>query len=252
MNLGRRTGLEASLDGRIELLDSRAEFRFLFLFEGTHVALSIRAAREALYQDPPDEEIRRAIWREAILRFGDCPETGNAADWRVILTWLAFPGVRRTVRQISERFGVDRDDVEAETALAVLAALEAVDPESPSIGGDLLRFCRGKAWAYGRRFSREHSCGDLATMAADQIDSCPSARNGVKAAKIWPVLPSLVHSDEVAPRTSSTVLRQRVEGERIGSIAERLGLREIVLSRLAEDRGRLVGRLFLHPEDGRR
>lgn len=255
MSPSRRSGLEASLDRCVELLDSGAEVRFPVLLEGARAAFSIREAREALYQDPPDQDVRRAVWREAVLRCGGCRgvETGvSAADWKAVVTWLAIPGLRRVVRRVAECFGADRDDVEAEAVLAVLSALETVDPESPSVGGDLLRFSRSRAWAYGRKFSRELSCGDLANVAADRGDPGLSARERAEGTGIPQAPQGLVHSGTVVPKRPSARFRQRVEGERIGSIAERLGLREIVLGRLTEDHGRLIARLVLRSEDRHR
>ncbi|MFJ2775352.1 hypothetical protein [Kitasatospora sp. NPDC087315] len=213
------------------------------------VRLSPSEAREALYRTQPSVSLRRSIWRQAILsarQEGAEQGATHGMPWRLLVVWLVLPGLSRTIRHVCERFRASRVDVEAEAMLAVLEALETVDPERPTAGHDLIKFARNRAWSYASRVSREVPAADVRAVAAAPF-AHRSVDEEVAAVQGWElhIAPPNRPEGLCAP-LRFTVSPRRVEGERLGSLAERLGLRDVVFRARRPGEGSLIGTLSLH------
>ncbi|WP_345023233.1 hypothetical protein [Actinomadura keratinilytica] len=143
------------------------------------------------------------------------------------------------------RFGVDRRDLEATLVTGLLEALETVCPDEPDIGGALIKAAVGKAWKLARQSARVTHVADIASVAA--------AHQGTEHPSCGPV--ESEWAVEVTPlnrrRGLSAPLRftacpHQVERKRLGMLAERFGLHDIVY-RARRPRGAPVGTLSLRP-----
>ncbi|KEF07049.1 MULTISPECIES: hypothetical protein [Streptomyces] len=214
------------------------------------VRLSPQAAREALYRPGHDEALRTVLWRQAIIEARREPRGGNGPG-RLLLVWLAIPGVYRNLYRIVHRLRVERIDLESEAALAVLAALEVVDPDTPDPGGPLVKEAVNRMWAYANRVVREIPHVDIAAFAeARNATSLPEQQPC--PADGWELhLTPPPRRDELAATLRFAESRTRQEGERLGALAHRLGLPDLVYRARRHEEADLIGTLVLRPAGAR-
>ncbi|MGW7516938.1 hypothetical protein ACWGJ2_15230 [Streptomyces sp. NPDC054796] len=230
--------------------------------------MSPQEAREALYGVCPEGLTRDMVWRHAVMAArrdkaevppgaggGSGSDAGVRTDaepadaGRLFAVWLAAPGLRRTVYRLTTQFPVDRDDLEAEAVLALLEALEAVDLARPDVGAQVVKGAANRMWAYAKRVRHEVPVVDIAGMAAAREAAVTSAQGPVPApAESWELHiepPSGVGG--LASTLRFTESRNRREGVRLGALAGRLGLKDVVFQARRPGAGPRIGTLALRP-----
>lgn len=203
------------------------------------VRLSVDQARDAVRGVGGDTSLRDAVWREAILAAQrKVPEDEMG---RLFAVWLAEPWMRRVLSMISTRLRVSHEDLEAEMVTSFLEGLTTTDAELPGAGEGLLKYAASRAWSEARSGAREIATENPSVFAQpDDLDLFP--RDG------WEL--------EISPPASENGLSApirfisspaQVEGERLGTLAHRLGLMDIVYRARRPDEGRPIGTLSLRP-----
>ncbi|GAX58304.1 hypothetical protein SO3561_09876 [Streptomyces olivochromogenes] len=173
---------------------------------------------------------------------GETEGVGGASV--LILVWCTVPRLRRAVWRISSRLPTDRADLEAEVVQGVLEGIREVDPPAPGAAERLMRAASGRAWRLACNTVQERLVPDLANVAAvpralPYEDRHPS--------------PWVVHitppdrADGLAAPIRFTTSKQRIEGQRLGALAEGMGLRHVVHRARRPGPGRRIGTLSLAP-----
>ncbi|GAA2083155.1 hypothetical protein GCM10009759_01030 [Kitasatospora saccharophila] len=201
------------------------------------------AARDLAYRPAPEEG--REVWAGAIRRAqrSQRPE----GEWSTYLVWLCSPVLRRTVWKVSGRLAADRRDVEAEAVTGLLDAVPDADPDHPEASRWLARRAARRAWDAAKSAWPERP-DEEAVLIADR----KALRDGTPApARPWEPDWELAisppdRSDGLAAQLRFTVSPTVREGERLGALAERMGLAEVVW-RARRPRGPVVGTLSLRP-----
>ncbi|MFI9462948.1 hypothetical protein [Streptomyces xiamenensis] len=118
-----------------------------------------------------------AIWRQAVTEARETADgDGHGDAKRLLVVWLLLPGLYRNLHRILNLWqGIDRDDLEAEAALAVLAALDEANPDDPDIGGFLVKRAVNQMWAYAKRVTREVPVIDISVLAEARRIALPPA-----------------------------------------------------------------------------
>lgn len=197
--------------------------------------LSLEATRNKLYEFPGDGTVQQSIWRTVVaLAQDDAP----GGDWRLRTAWLAIPALHRTVQRVSRRLGPERTEVEAEMLAALLAELQTIEPEQPDPGSRLLKAARNRAWSAARRLP-EVPVADVALQAALQQRSHPDL-------ELQP------HEGALNPPLRVTMPKSRVEAMLLKAMADRIGLRRLVIAAARTQRGPRIGTLSLRLQGGSR
>ncbi|MEV7288550.1 hypothetical protein AB0O01_29065 [Streptomyces sp. NPDC093252] len=214
---------------------------------GRGAPLTLHEARRLLYDRSTHPTERNALWRQIAVRSHD---TTDHADWPPAAVWLGLPGLFRTAHRITRDFGAERDDVEAELITCYLEALAEVrereadpggraggsdpgeaggggspltrdpaalgadlGPHALDLGGHVLRSACSRAWTLFRTARPEIAVDDIETHGRRETDVCGP----------WQV-------DYDPPGLSATVRflvpAERIEGVRIGALAQAWGLAE--------------------------
>ncbi|MFG3527488.1 hypothetical protein ACGF8B_12145 [Streptomyces sp. NPDC047917] len=215
-------------------LNGRETAPGLWLDDGSGVvgtSLSPARARPILYDRSVDPAVRTSLWRQAVvLAQADADRSG----WPLCVVWLALPGMRRTVFRIKDRFGTAREDVEAELVTACLEALRGAGPETADPGSVLLRSACTQAWNSARRARAE--------TAVEDVDAVAGARHGANGD--WQVDFERAESPAgLRAPLRITVPAGRIEGVRVGALAQEWGLTDAVDDARRLRRGRRVGTL---------
>ncbi|GGP36770.1 hypothetical protein [Streptomyces abikoensis] len=202
--------------------------------------LSPAEARNALHGVPSDEGLRNSIWSSVITR-ARRDDTARS-DWQLYAAWLAIPALRRTVHEVSSRLGSERSEVEAEMLVALLEELETAEPEQPDPGLMLLKAVRTRAWRAARRLP-EVAVAD--TTVTEAFRRGPG--HGVEL-----YVPAPVRRGKSLAPLRITMSRSQREGELLGAVAHRLGLRDLVSAAAGTRRGHRIGTLPLRQKGGPR
>ncbi|MFK0192508.1 hypothetical protein [Kitasatospora sp. NPDC090308] len=210
---------------------------------GDRRLLDPAAARDLAYRPGPEEG--RAVWARAIrlAQRSQRPE----GEWSTYLVWLLSPALRRTVRKVSDRLAADRRDIEAEAVAGLLEAVPDVDPDHPEASRRLLGRAAGRAWAAAKSARPERPSRDAAAIADRH-----ALRDGTSAdAQPWQPGRELAIGSPDRPDGPAAQLRFTAsaavrEGERLGALAQRMGLAEVA-GRARRPRGPVVGTLSLRP-----
>lgn len=215
------------------------------------VRLSPQECRNALYGARRDENLRTAIWRQAVIEAQREPRGGDGTG-RLLAVWLAIPGLYRNLYRILRRLRVERSDLEAEAVLAVLTALDAADPARQDTGGRMIKEAVNRMWAHAGRVTREVPVVDVAAFAearnaADPPEERPQPPEG------WEVhLTPPPSRDGLASTLRFSESRTRREGERIGALAHCAGLPDVVFRARRHEEAERIGTLVLRPAGARR
>lgn len=244
-------GLFALIDSR--LLGAHGDVRpSLSVSVGRQtVLLSPEESRKALYGPRRNGTLRAAVWRQAVTEARREPEDGEGRG-RLFVIWLALPGLYRNMYRILRQWPIERADLEAEAVLAVLAALEVADLDSPDMGGRVIKEAVNRMWAYANRTRREVPVLDIAAFT--------EARNAKVSSEepAWPVDGWALHltppprGDGLCATLRFAESRTRREGERLGALAHRAGLSELIFRARRHEEADLVGTLVLRPVGARR
>ncbi|MFD5929757.1 hypothetical protein [Streptomyces sp. NPDC060333] len=214
--------------------------------------LSALAARRALYGRSADPWLREEIWRGAVdAAQGD---TGAGGSDRLLALWLALPAMRRTLYRIAIRWSIDRRELESESLLALLTALEDVDPQTQEAGRALLRPAINRVWAFARARTRERPVADIAALATAHFSvEAPSESPVSDWLDGWELRVSPpARPDGLSATVRFSVAPDRLESFRLGALAGHLGLGEIVHRARRPSEGSRIGTLSLRPAGGRR
>ncbi|WP_159037193.1 hypothetical protein [Streptomyces specialis] len=219
---------------------------------GQHtVRLSPDESRKAMYGPQRDEALRTAIWRQAVTEARREPEDSDGTG-RLLVVWLALPGLYRNLHRIMCRLRVERADLEAEAVLALLAALDTADPDSPDTGGRLIKEAVNGMWAYANRVRQEVPVADIAAIAEARNATAPPEEQP-RPADGWELhLTPPPRSDGLAATLRFAESRARREGERLGALAHRAGLPDLAFRARRHEDADLIGTLVLRPLGARR
>jgi len=199
--------------------------------EAMPAAATVRGMR-ALLQDPATGPlVRDAVWRTVV---SNARAVGQ--PWPLLAVWLTTPGLRAAAYRLHRRAPADLRDAQSEVLLGFLEALNTVELGSVDIGITLWRQanrCTSKALRQTRRSVAVENI-ELATPPKIDHDRTSS--------------PARQHHRRIHAASEHTD-RQRLEGERLGAVADRMGLRYRLCVRQP---GALIGVLRVTPAQGTR
>ncbi|MGW7082204.1 hypothetical protein ACWGH2_01715 [Streptomyces sp. NPDC054871] len=198
------------------------------------LAGTLQEARALVHGPLRHEAEAQRIWSDVISEAATDPGGGPSA---LLLVWFAVPRLRRTVRRISSRLPADRFDLEAESALGVLEGVHEVDPLVSGAGEVLMRAAASRAWRLATRTLPERSVPDPAVLPSWDAYAVPCAVH------ITP--PDRAEGLAAPIRFSAS--KERMEAERLGALAEGMGLRDVVHRACRRRPGDRIGTLTLHP-----
>ncbi|MFD9537659.1 hypothetical protein [Streptomyces sp. NPDC060010] len=246
MALIRWNGIHEAIEEHVRQSTFFRRTRLLVPVGAGRVALAPSEGRDVVYGVQGDGALRAALWQLVVREARG--EGAQEEDWRMYAVWLAAPGLSRTAFRVASRMGAERKDVEGELLLGLMEEIRGCDPDGPDVGARVLRAVHGRVWAYARAGRqemavaevpdqqaswdplRERSCGDPDELWALEV-SRPQTAEGLSATLRF---------------TESATCR---EGERLGVLAERLGLEDRVFRARCPRPGRRVGPLA--PCEGR-
>ncbi|MFG3282243.1 hypothetical protein [Streptomyces sp. NPDC048111] len=215
------------------------------------VRLSPEECRNVLYGPGRDEGLRATIWRQVVAEARQEP-AGGVGTGRLLVVWLTIPGLYRNLRRILRQSRVERADLEAEAVLAVLGALDSAHPESPDLGGHMIKEAVNRMWSYADRVRREVPVVDVAGFAearrATALRAVPQQLTDEWELHLTPP----PRPDGLAATLRFTDSRTRREGERIGALAHCAGLPDLVFRARRHKDSKLIGTLALSPMGVRR
>lgn len=215
------------------------------------VWLTPEECRKALYGPCPDEALRAAVWRQALIKARREPRGGDGKG-RLLVVWLALPGMYRNLHRILRRWRVERADLEAEAVLGVLAALDAVDPDNPDTGGRMIKEAVNRMWAYASRIRREVPVVDIEAFAEARNASAP-VEERLRRTDGWELhLTPPPRRDGLSATLRFADSATREEGERLGALAHCAGLPDLVFRARRHEEADLIGTLVLRPAGARR
>ncbi|MBO0884624.1 MAG: hypothetical protein J2P17_30690 [Mycobacterium sp.] len=169
--------------------------------------LTVAEARETILSpDTPDLQ-RDAIWSVLIRRV----KATQSRHWQRIAIWTMLPYLRGITYRLHRTWGTDLEDLRSEVVLGFLEALRQADPGQQHLGRHL--------WWNTYRIARR-MCRQPAFELAMADDDLIGARAATDRETPPPIDPDLIAKGN---RDSQTV-----EGERLGSLAARLGLRAVI------------------------
>ncbi|WKE69070.1 hypothetical protein [Streptomyces sp. WP-1] len=199
------------------------------------VPLSLPQARQALYDRSMRPAVRSDLWRQIAerRRLGD-----DGVGWPLAVVWLGLPGLRRSAFRIARSCRADRGEVEAELVTCYLEALDGVEAYSSDPGGQVLRSACSRAWALWRAARAETVVDDVETSRRapvewdaegpwEMYDDPPEGSFGFSA----PV--------------RIAVPAHRVEGVRLGALAQTWNMAGTAKGARYQDRGRQVAKISL-------
>ncbi|WP_158895145.1 hypothetical protein [Amycolatopsis anabasis] len=188
-------------------------------------AIDVRQARELVHDRTASPVIRNAIWTSVLVRTRLRPQ-----HWQSVAIWIMLPGLGAIARRLRRIWRLDIADIRSEVLVGFVEALRQTDPNRNSPGTTLWWATYRHARAACQRSVREIPREDLDDLVA---------RSAVSDHSNTP--PSCPVSYGVVEVSSTGEPSDRAEGERIGSIAERLGLRDRIRDRgAAQQHGRII------------
>ncbi|MFG3127135.1 hypothetical protein ACGFZU_05455 [Streptomyces tendae] len=179
--------------------------------------------------------VRAALWHQIAERLR---MDADRSDWPSAVVWLGLPGLRRTAFRITWYFRAEREDVEAELVTCYLEALTEVGAHTPDPGDRVLRSACSRAWTEFRRARLETAVDDVEGVGGIPLDTDTDD-------------PWQVDYDPPAGRTALSASRRitvpahRVEGVRIGALAQAWGLAAAAVGTAHSGRGRQVATISL-------
>ncbi|MFK0295955.1 hypothetical protein ACIQU6_36540 [Streptomyces sp. NPDC090442] len=177
--------------------------------------LDLFAARAAVSPWAADEEVRRMVWT-CLVRLAHAEEDGMASRWPVITLWMVLPQLTRGSRTIARSLRAEVADVHSAMVAGFLAGLRTLDPDRQSdVGTALIRHAFAAGWRVGRRPAAEIPTEEVGLAPAAGLQGDPEP----KPQDTFHVIPVTWLSSDLA---------QRIQGERLGALAEHLGLMDHV------------------------
>jgi hypothetical protein len=180
---------------------------------------------------------REVVWRAAIVAARQDEPDGERS--RLFALWLAEPWLKRVLSMISERFQEPQEELEAEFVAAFLENLPTVDVSCFDPGERLLMAASRSVWALARAAARERPVGDPSEhMACDDLDLY--SESGWELEFVPPPRP-----DRLSAPLRFLSESARLEGARLGMLAYRMGLADVVLRARRPSDDTPAGRLML-------
>ncbi|MEU6173987.1 hypothetical protein ABZ832_18950 [Streptantibioticus parmotrematis] len=182
--------------------------------------LRLDEVRSAGSYQATDEGLRQEIWSQ-VARLVRSERKGESARWSVIAVWLLLPMVRSGSRVIARTRGAELADVRSAMVTGALTGLAAPDLMDQA---DIRSALVAQAFAHARRAARRPA-EEMPTGSVELWSPASPAAGGERAD---PEASSWAPHDIICVRWLTPDLARRVQGERLGELAERLGLLENV------------------------
>ncbi|MGW1009270.1 hypothetical protein ACWD4X_04365 [Streptomyces termitum] len=202
-------------------------------------ALALAEARTLLYDRAAPPPARASLWHQVAER-----TRVEGPEWPTAVVWLGVPGLSRTARKVSWNFRADREDVEAELVACYLEALAGLDAHAADPGRAVLRAACSRTWNVWRDTHREN--------AVEDVERAGGPLSALSEEDVWQA------DYDPVPRPSGlsaplriSVPAQRVEGVRLGALAQAWGVAGTATSVGHSGRGRQVATLSLRRTRGR-
>ncbi|QKZ17576.1 hypothetical protein [Streptomyces chartreusis] len=211
------------------------------------VLLSPQESRSALYGPLRHAGLGAAVWRQAATEALKEPRNGDGAG-RLLVVWLAIPGLYRTLHRILRNWQwIGQSDLEAEAVVAVLAALDAADPDAQDTGGRLIKEAVNRMWAYAKRVTREIPAVDIGAVAEARNATIPQEERP-RPRQGWEVhITPPTHREGLYATLRFAEPRPCQDGRRTGT-----RLPDLVYRARRHEEADLIGTLVLRPAGARR
>ncbi|GLY85995.1 hypothetical protein [Actinoallomurus iriomotensis] len=185
-----------------------------------------------LVQDPGTEiAIRDAIWAE-LVRLAQ----QHAGEWQLAAIWMMLPGLRTASRKIFYRTRVEVKEIDSAVITGFIEALQVADPNRPHLGAHLWWKAHNHAMQTCTLLAREMPVEDIELVAGTQGGQADHGD----------YLSRAVHEGILTGVEADLIGRTRLEGERLGAVAEQMGLKyHACQQRRARAETRLAGYLLL-------
>lgn len=219
----------SAIDGHFT--DSSQQIRLVLEIPGCpDRGISLVDARRLLLARSTEPACRDAVWSSLISR-----AQANGGAWELAAVWMMTPGLRKIAGILHRRnVAVEIKEIDSEILLGFIETLHAIDPNEERGGARLWwgAFRRGQDAC--ARIRRELPVGDVELVAGNS----PAVESSGTS------LSEAVHDGVISVPEADLINRTRIEGERLGAIAERLGLRyHACCQRRARAESRLAGYL---------
>ncbi|MFC9230800.1 hypothetical protein ACFTZI_17880 [Streptomyces decoyicus] len=235
MSLPPHPGIFAAVERQCAGSDPTPPLRLFDGLEQAGVPLALVRARQLLYDRSVCPAARASLWRQIAERVHF---DADGPDWPTAVVWLGLPGLRRTAFKITWRFRAERGDVEAELVTCYLEALAEVGAHDPDPGGAVLRSACSRAWNVWRKARIE--------MAVDDVESAGGAPVEADAEGYWRAdYDPIPRHPGLSATVRITVPAHRVEGVRLGALAQTWGVADTAMSVGYAGRGRRVAKISL-------
>lgn len=185
-----------------------------------------------LVQDPGTEiGIRDAVWTELVHLARQRP-----GEWQLAAIWMMLPGLRSAARKIFHRTRIEVKEIDSALVAGFIEALGAADPNRPHLGAHLWWKAHNHAMQACALLARETPVEDVELVAG--------MRGG--RADHGDYLSQAVHEGVLTVVEADLIGRTRLEGERLGAVAQQMGLRyHACHQRRARAETRLAGYLLV-------
>ncbi|EFC85800.1 hypothetical protein [Parafrankia sp. EUN1f] len=205
-----------SVDAHVALMPAMLELTVDVPYPGaTEVEqISVKRMRDMLLDPGVPSEVRDSIWSRLLRTSRE-----KRDPWDVVTIWMMAPGLRRICWNC-RRFGfvADLAELEAEAVSAFLVTARSADPDRPELGAWLW----SATYRHVRRAVPRPRCetptADIELVQA--LDASP-----FDASRAIAAFQRLVDDTAPAVEQSGDGDPVKVEGERLGAVAQRLGLR---------------------------
>ena len=173
--------------------------------------LPLDAVRAVMQEEAPRCAVRPDLWHAIGGRLEREAEHGQEQRWTLITLWLLTPRLKGAARTIAGRAGAEPNDVcSALLAGAVEGIATAQETDPDQIEQHLMDSAFAAGWKTGRRAPNE-------TPAAE-------VEKGLLAPLLQVAAPTFLDGQVVRVCAMSMGLAQQANGERLGALAQRLGL----------------------------
>lgn len=235
MSLPSHPGIFATVERRCSDSDPTPPLRLFDGSERAGVPLALVRARQLLYDRSVCPAARAALWHQVAERVHF---DADGSGWPTAVVWLGLPGLRSTAFKITWRCRAERGDVEAELVTCYLEALAEVGAQDPDPGVTVLRSACSRAWNVWRTARLE--------MAVDDVESAGGAPVDMDAEGCWQAdYDPVPRRPGLSATVRITVPAHRVEGVRLGALAQAWGVAGTATSTGYSGRGRQVAKISL-------
>jgi hypothetical protein len=173
--------------------------------------LPLSALWASIRCETPESAKRADQWEAIAQHLHHEAERGQKGPWTLIALWLLTPRLRKAVRTSVGRTGAEASDVCSEVLAGVVQAMATVRAARPD---GIEEHLVGAAYAAGRKTGRR---------APNEVPKA-EIENGLPTPVPHMAAPLFIDGQVVRVGPMSMELAQRAHGERLGALAQRLGL----------------------------